>query len=99
MAGAGKHRARKERKNGNDGNNKGSSKNTPSSPEARESTTSNSPPQAPAPSRFDGSGDVQRPPNVDPSGERNARGVVAVRAHRNMDLGMLSSYLQLGVSS
>lgn len=97
MAGAGKHRARKERKNGNDGNGDNNGKHSPPSPETQNSPSSNSPPQQTSPTRFDGGADPGTTrPTINPN--NNGNNLVAVRAHRNLDLGLHSSYIQAGVS-
>ncbi|KAL9051832.1 MAG: hypothetical protein Q9162_005773 [Coniocarpon cinnabarinum] len=95
MAGAGKHRARKERRNGNGNGNK--SPESPESPETQDSPSPNSPPeQASPPTRYDGGADpgAGRPALFTGS---DTGGVVAVKAIKNLDLGLRSSYLQLGL--
>ena len=99
MAGAGKQRARKERKNGRNGDNgSGEGKNSPPSPETQESPSSQSPPQQPSPpTRYDGGADpAGARPAINPA--NNGNGVYAVRAHRNLDLGLVASYILNGVS-
>ena len=102
MAGAGKHRARKEKKNGNNGNGEssnGNGKGSPQSPETQDSPSSNSPPQQGSPpTRYDGGADPAGRAAINPDGNGNGHGVIAVRAHRNLDLGLMSSFLQSGVS-
>ena len=95
MAGAGKHRARKERRNGN-------GKDSPESPETGESPSTNSPPEQSSPqTRFDGASDpegARQAMNPSNNGNGNGNGVIAVRASKNLDLGLYGSYLLHGVS-
>ena len=93
MAGAGKHRAKKEARRNNNG------KNPPDSPETQESLSTSSPPQRSLPpTRYDGGADPAARGAINPGNNGNGNGVVAVRAHRNLDLGLLGSFLLTGVS-
>ena len=96
MAGPSKNRQRKERKNEKDSAKSASPKET--SPQDSTSPSDTSPPTTTPPARWDG--------NRDPAGSSradngsvpaiNPNGVVAVRAHRNLDLGLAGSFLLTG---